>query len=94
MISLLLGMMLASDAAPAQPIVQPAAVTAPAPASAVPAGKADPNTVKCKTKPKLGSRLQSVKVCMTLAEWNNTRHDNEQFQRDITSGEAYSPNGR
>ncbi len=91
MISLLLTMMAASDGG----AIQTAAVTAAAPqVTTVAKGEAGANKIKCKSKPKLGTRLAQVKVCMTLAEWNATRTDQQQAQRDMTSGFAYSPNGR
>lgn len=36
----------------------------------------DPNEVVCRKEEVLGSRLQSRKVCMTRAEWADTRREN------------------
>ena len=70
--------------APAAGIV-PAGAPTPRPTIA---GKtpADPDKIVCKSKPMIGSRIKQVKTCMTVAEWNATRADRDQYKRDITSG--------
>ena len=45
----------ATDAAPVKKVVKPAA---------------DPKKVICRTSPETGTRLDSVKICLTRAEWD------------------------
>lgn len=51
--------------------VPAAGADAPAPASAKPAY--DPNRLVCVTRPVIGSRLQRVRVCHTMLEWEEVR---------------------
>lgn len=42
------------------------------------AAKADPNKVICRSEKETGSRLASVKRCMTAQEWANQRFEDRQ----------------
>jgi len=66
---------------------------ATAPALAHPEGSdkhapADPNKVVCKTEDVLGSRLQTQKQCMTVAQWTQLQHETYNTM-DRVQGRSY-----
>ena len=67
------------------------AVAAPAAADpAPPKSKLDPERIICRTDNVIGSRLQSVKVCMSARKWADFSHDQrksiEKMQRFEAKG--------
>lgn len=44
---------------------------------------ADPDRMICRTKPILGSRLSTGKVCKTATEWKAEANDRDQLRRDL-----------
>jgi hypothetical protein len=53
---------------------------------------ADPNKVRCKSTPVLGSRLKVNRVCKTAAEWALHEKDMDQLGRDIRNSGACAGN--
>jgi hypothetical protein len=49
--------------------------------------KRDPNKVVCRTESEMGTRLKRAKVCHTLAEWDDMRH---QTDRNVEKIQAQS----
>jgi hypothetical protein len=68
----------------------PAAAPAPAANAAKPAAnKSDLDRVVCEEQDEIGSRLKSHKVCMTVAQWQEFRHDvQDQMRRVETLGQV------
>lgn len=59
----------------------PAAAQTQAPNQAVPAKNTDPNRIICEKQKETGSRLNSTKICMTAAQWEEQRRrDRESLQ--------------
>lgn len=59
----------------------PAAAQTQAPNQTVPAKNTDPNRIICEKQKETGSRLNSTKICMTAAQWEEQRRrDRESLQ--------------
>ena len=50
-----------------------------------PAAKYDPNRIDCRTIEHTGSRFKRYRVCMTVAEWENSRQRDRQAVERIQS---------
>jgi hypothetical protein len=48
----------------------------------------DPNKVVCKTEDVIGSRLQTQKHCMTVAQWTALQHEDYKVM-DRVQGRSY-----
>jgi hypothetical protein len=85
MLRIIWSLLLLSSVAGAQ--AQPATQAAAAPAGAAQPNaapkKPDPNKVVCELQDQIGTRLGAHKVCMTVAQWEEFRRDEQSQTQHI-----------
>nr|WP_218821452.1 hypothetical protein [Sphingomonas laterariae] len=72
---------------------QPAFATETPPAPSATDNKRDPNAIRCKSEPIIGSLAGKRKVCRTNAEWQRAAEDGKRNASDIVGGSGSCAGG-